>query len=140
MKMLKKIKNKLKDNKGVDNTIEMGFILIILFIVFTTIITFSHLIYTNYKVAQFANESVRVAELYGEVGTKTYENIDRLKSSIGIDPTVTFDKTGKIDFLEPIQVTVELPYRLKIPFLDVGLKIRKSATGMGEVYWKDGYN
>ncbi len=137
MKILKKLKNKLKDVKGVDNTIEMTFILVVLFIILATIFGFSHLIYTNYKVTQFANESVRVAELYGEVGTKTYENIDKLKTSIGINPNVTFDKTGKINFLEPIQVTVELPYRLKIPFLDLGFNIRKSATGMSEVYWKD---
>ncbi len=134
--MLKRLKNKLIETKGASNTIEMTVVIIMFFIFITAIIGFSHLIYKNYQVMQFANESVRLAELYGEVGEATDEKIESLKKSIGINPKVTFDKTGKIDFLEEVNVTVELPYKLKIPFLDINLKIVKSATGTGEVYWK----
>ncbi|WP_250277574.1 DUF4320 family protein [[Clostridium] colinum] len=134
--MLKKIKSKLKEQKGVDNTIEMGVILIILFIVLFAIIGFCNLLYMNYKVAQFTNETVRIAELYGEVGDKSLEQIEKLKNSIGIDPVVKFSKTGKVEFMESITCTVELPYKLKIPFLDINIKIKKSASGVGEVYWK----
>lgn len=109
--LINKFKDKLKETKGADETIEGGVILIIFILVLTTIIGFSHLIYTNYKVMQFTNETVRLVELYGEVGEKTEENIERLKKSIGIDPIVKFDKTGRIDFLEDVNVTVELPYK-----------------------------
>ena len=134
--LINRLKSKIKETKGADGTSEMGIILIIFILILTAIIGFSHLIYTNYKVMQFTNETVRLVELYGEVGEKTEENIERLKKSIGIDPIVKFDKTGRIDFLEDVSVTVELPYKLKIPFVDIGVKIRKTATGTGEVYWK----
>lgn len=134
--MLKKIKSKLKEQKGVDNTIEMSVVLIISFIVLVAIIGFCDLIYTNYKVTQFANETVRIVELYGEVGDKSAEQIEKLKDTIGIDPVVKFNKTGIIKFMESVTCTVELPYKLKIPFLDINITIRKSASGVGEVYWK----
>lgn len=134
--MLKKIMTKIKEQKGIDNTIEMGFILIIFFIVLIAIIGFCNLIYTNYKVAQFANETVRIVELCGEVGGKSSEQIEKLKDTIGIDPIVTFDKSGKVQFMESITCTVELPYKLNMPFLDINFKIKKSASGVGEVYWK----
>lgn len=134
--MLKKIKSKLKEQKGIDNTIEMSVILIISFIVLFAIIGFCNLIYTNFKVTQFANETVRIVELYGEVGDKSAEQIEKLKDTIGIDPVVKFNKTGRIQFMESVTCTVELPYKLKIPFLDINITIRKSASGVGEVYWK----
>lgn len=134
--MLKKIKSKLKEQKGIDNTIEMSVILIISFIVLFAIIGFCNLIYTNFKVTQFANETVRIVELYGEIGDKSAEQIEKLKDTIGIDPVVKFNKTGRIQFMESVTCTVELPYKLKIPFLDINITIRKSASGVGEVYWK----
>lgn len=134
--IISRLKSKLKETKGVDASIEMGVILIVIIIVLIAIVGFSHLIYTNYKVMQFANESIRLVELYGEVSDETEDKIELLKKSIGIDPTVKFDKTGKIDFLENVNVTVELHYKLRIPFLDIKIKIVKSATGTGEVYWK----
>lgn len=48
--LINKFKDKLKETKGADETIEVGVILIIFILVLTTIIGFSHLIYTNYKV------------------------------------------------------------------------------------------
>lgn len=135
--MLKKIKNKLKEENGVDGSVEMGLNILILIIVLIAIIGFIHLLYTNFQVTQFANETIRIVELCGEVGGQAEENIEKLKNTMGINPKVTFDKTGKLSFLENVNVTVELPYSLKIPFLDIKMKIIKKATGMSEVYWKN---
>ena len=80
--IISRLKSKLKETKGVDASIEMGVILIVIIIVLIAIVGFSHLIYTNYKVMQFTNESIRLVELYGEVSDKTEDKIELLKKSI----------------------------------------------------------
>ena len=51
--LINKFKDKLKETKGADETIEGGVILIIFILVLTTLIGFSHLIYKNYKVVDY---------------------------------------------------------------------------------------
>ncbi|PKM68768.1 MAG: hypothetical protein CVU95_01385 [Firmicutes bacterium HGW-Firmicutes-2] len=86
----------------------------------------------------FATELVREAEIAGRVGSETTNREMLLRDNIGIIPTVTWSKTGKIQLNEEIKVTVT--YTVEIGnFSEFGsfpITLRSEASGKGEVYWK----
>jgi hypothetical protein len=85
----------------------------------------------------FAAELVREAEIAGRVGSETTAKANRLKTEIGIDPTISWSRTGSIQLNG--EVTVTLTLRHDIGFFNFGsfpLTLTSKATGKSEVYWK----
>jgi Tfp pilus assembly protein PilE len=85
----------------------------------------------------FAAELVREAEISGRVGSETTARANKLKTDIGIDPTISWSKTGNIQLNQ--EVTVTLTLRHNIGFFRFGsfpVTLTSKATGKSEVYWK----
>ena len=90
------------------------------------------------QVDTFATELVREAEIVGRVGTETTQMELLLCEKIGMNPTVDWSKSGRIQLNEEIGVTVT--YNMNIGlfggFASFPITLRADAAGKGEVYWK----
>lgn len=90
------------------------------------------------QVDTFATELVREAEIVGRVGTETTQMELLLCEKTGINPTVDWSKSGRIQLNEEIGVTVT--YNMNIGlfggFASFPITLRAEAAGKGEIYWK----
>ena len=85
----------------------------------------------------YAAEIVREAEIAGRVGSETTTRANQLKTEIGIDPTISWSKTGNIQLNNEVTVTLTLQHN--IGFFNFGsfpITLTSKATGKSEVYWK----
>jgi len=90
------------------------------------------------QVDTFASELMREAEIAGRVGTETDVQEQLLRERTGLEPEVTWSKTGKIQLNEEVTVTVtyEMNIGLFAGFGSFPVTLQAQATGKSEVYWK----
>lgn len=86
----------------------------------------------------FATELCREAEISGRVGSETTQRAQVLKEKTGLDPAVTWSKTGKIQLDQEFTVTVSVQKNIGLfgGFGSFPITLRAQATGKSEVYWK----
>jgi hypothetical protein len=86
----------------------------------------------------FATELCREAEISGRVGSETTQRVQVLKEKTGLDPTITWSKTGKIQLDQEFTVTVSVQKNIGLfgGFGSFPIILRAQATGKSEVYWK----
>jgi hypothetical protein len=85
----------------------------------------------------FAAELIREAEISGRIGSETTARASKLKEDIGINPIISWSKTGNIQLNTEVTVTLTLQY--DIGFFTFGsfpITLKSKATGKSEVYWK----
>lgn len=134
--MLEKIKNKLAEERGVDNTVETSANILVYVVAFLLVISGMNIMYREYKLHLFSSELIRTAELNGEVGAETRKRQEELEKTLGIKPTVVWDRTGKYNLNETISLTLTLGTDVKFPLFRSYLTLTKKATGTSEVYHK----
>lgn len=71
------------------------------------------------QVDTFASELMREAEIAGRVGTETDVQEQLLRERTGLEPEVTWSKTGKIQLNEEVTVTVTYEMNIGL-FADFG--------------------
>ncbi len=87
---------------------------------------------------------VRDVEANGEVSSSTYALEDDLKTELGINPTVTWSTTGRIQLRDRFSVTVSDTVYVEVirpTFTDpvtVEIPMSKTLTGVSQVLWRDG--
>ncbi|WP_312354733.1 DUF4320 family protein [Aminipila sp.] len=90
------------------------------------------------QIDTFAVELIREAEIAGRVGSETSHRQQFLQEKTGMNPTVTWSKTGRIQLNE--EVTVTVTYQTDIGlfggFGSFPITLRADAAGKSEVYWK----
>lgn len=86
----------------------------------------------------FATELCREAEISGRVGSETTQRAQVLKEKTGLDPAVTWSKTGKIQLDQEFTVTVSMQKNIGLfgGFGSFSITLRAQATGKSEAYWK----
>ena len=86
----------------------------------------------------FATELAREAEIAGRVGTETNQRATVLREKTGLNPTISWSKTGKIQLNEEVTVTVTIQTNIGLfgGFGSFPITLRAEATGKSEVYWK----
>lgn len=86
----------------------------------------------------FATELCREAEISGRVGSETTQRAQVLKEKTGLDPAVTWSKTGKIQLDQEFTVTVSIQKNIGLfgGFGSFPITLRAQGTGKSEVYWK----
>jgi len=85
----------------------------------------------------FAAELVREAEIAGRIGSETTARANQLKENLGIDPAISWSRTGNIQINTEVTLTLTLQY--DIGFFNFGsfpVTLTSKATGKSEVYWK----
>jgi len=91
----------------------------------------------KHQLDTFATELVREAEIAGRIGTETTAKANQLRNNIGIDPTISWSRTGNLQI--DTEVTLTLTLRYDIGFFNFGsfpITLTSRATGKSEVYWK----
>jgi hypothetical protein len=90
------------------------------------------------QVDTFASELIREAEISGRVGTETSRREQLLREKTGLNPTVTWSKTGRIQLNEEVTVTVTYQTNIGLfaGFGSFPITLRADAAGKSEVYWK----
>ena len=90
------------------------------------------------QVDTFAVELIREAELAGRVGSETSRREQALREKTGLQPTVTWSKTGRIQLNEEVTVTVTYQTNIGLfsGFGSFPITLRSDAAGKSEVYWK----
>lgn len=86
----------------------------------------------------FAGEIVREAEIAGQVGSETTIRAAILSERLGIEPEISWSKTGRIQLNEEVTVTLTLERDIGL-FSGLGsfpVELKAQATGKSEVYWK----
>lgn len=90
------------------------------------------------QIDTIAAELCREAEIAGRVGTETSRREQLLREKTGLNPTVSWSRTGKIQLNEEITVTVTLQTNIGLfgGFGSFPITLRAEATGKSEVYHK----
>ncbi len=90
------------------------------------------------QVDTFATELIREAEIAGRVGTETSVQEQLLRERTGLEPTVTWSKTGNTQLNQEVTVTVtyQTDIGLFAGFGSFPITLRAYASGKSEVYWK----
>lgn len=90
------------------------------------------------QVDTFAVELIREAEIAGRVGSETSRREQALREKTGLQPTVSWSKTGKIQLNEEVTVTVTYQTNIGLfsGFGSFPITLRSDAAGKSEVYWK----
>lgn len=91
----------------------------------------------KHQLDTFAAELVREAEITGRIGSETTAKANRLRSDTGINPDISWSRTGNIQI--DTEVTLTLTLRHDIGFFNFGsfpVTLTSRATGKSEVFWK----
>lgn len=86
----------------------------------------------------FATELCREAEIAGRVGAETASREQALRASLGIQPTVSWSRSGRIQLNEDVSVTVTMQTDIGLfgGFGSFPVTLRAEAAGKSEVYWR----
>ena len=86
----------------------------------------------------FAVELCRTAEIAGRVGSETTARANRLKTETGLDPAISWSKTGNIQLNEEFTVTLSTTVNIGLfgDFSSFPITLTAKATGVSEVYHK----
>jgi len=86
----------------------------------------------------FATELCREAEIAGRIGTETNLRAQVLREKTGLDPVITWSRTGNIQLNQEFTVTLTLQADIGLfgGFGSFPVTLTAKASGKSEVYWK----
>lgn len=91
---------------------------------------------TKNRLDTYASELCREAEIQGCVGTETARRAQVLTEQTGLEPDISWSKTGKIQLNEEFTVSVRADIGLFGGFGSFPVTLTSKASGKSEVYWK----
>ncbi len=135
-KKIKILKKKLKENTGA-SYVELLVSMFVLFAIIAVLISVLSVFSKQSDLKTFTNAVLRTAELTGNVGSEVNAEVSKQKAVLGIDPKVKFNRAGRVDLGDEIEIETELEVKIGTSSLgDLPIKLRYRAIGRGEVYWK----
>lgn len=86
----------------------------------------------------YASELCREAEIAGRIGSETSQREQVLREKTGLDPAITWSRTGKIQLNQEFTVTATLQTDIGLfgGFGSFPITLKAQASGKSEVYWK----
>ena len=131
--MLKKLKNK----RG-EGYIDVAVLVLCAMLVIALAVKVFPVYIAKNQLDTFATELCREAEISGRIGNETTQRAQVLKEKTGLDPAITWSKTGKIQLDQEFTVTVSVQKNIGLfgGFGSFPITLRAQATGKSEVYWK----
>lgn len=134
---MKKLLKPLRNNYG-EGYIDVVVLVLCAMLVIALAVNVFPAYIAKQKVDTFATELMREAEIAGRVGSETEKREQFLVENTGIDPEVSWSRTGRIQLNEEVSVLVT--YRTDIglfgQFGSFPITLRGEAMGKSEVYWK----
>lgn len=127
----------LKSRRG-EGYIDVCVLVLCAMLVIALAVTVFPVYIAKQQIDTFAVELVREAEIAGRVGTETSRREQALREQTGLDPQVSWSRSGRIQLNQ--EVTVTVTYRTNIGlwggFGSFPITLRSDASGKSEVYWK----
>ncbi|MDD4510734.1 MAG: DUF4320 family protein [Oscillospiraceae bacterium] len=135
--MLEKTKQILKSRRA-EGYIDICILVLCAMLVITLAVRVVPVYIQKQQVDTFAVELIREAEIAGRVGSETSRREQALRDKTGLQPTVTWSKTGRIQLNEEVTVTVTYQTNIGLfsGFGSFPITLRADAAGKSEVYWK----
>ena len=132
--MLKKI---LKDKRG-EGYIDIAVLVLCAMLVIALAVKVFPVYIQKQQIDTFAVELVREAELAGCVGSETSRREQALRDKTGLQPSVTWSRSWRIQLNEEVTVTVTYQTNIGLfaGFGSFPITLRSDAAGKSEVYWK----
>lgn len=86
----------------------------------------------------YAVELVREAEISGRVGTETTARTRELSAKTGLNPSIQWSGTGKIQLNSEVTVSLTVQKNIGLfgGFGSFPVTLKAQATGKSEVFWK----
>lgn len=129
---------KILKNKAGEGYIDVAVLVLCAMLVIALAVKVFPVYIAKQQIDTFAVELIREAEIAGRVGSETSRRQQFLQEKTGMNPAVTWSKTGKIQLNE--EVTVTVTYQIDIGlfggFGSFPITLRADAAGKSEVYWK----
>ena len=127
----------LKDKRG-EGYIDVVVLVLCAMLVITLAVRVFPVYIQKQQVDTFAVELIREAEIAGRVGSETSRREQALRDKTGLQPTVTWSKTGRIQLNEEVTVTVTYQTNIGLfsGFGSFPITLRSQASGKSEVYHK----
>ena len=131
------IANILRQKRG-DGYIDVAVIVLCALLVIALAVKVLPVFIDKHRLDTFADELVREAEICGRIGAETSTREAELREKIGIDPVVSWSKSGNIQLNQEVTVTLTLQRNLGLfgGFGSFPVTLTSKATGKSEVYWK----
>lgn len=127
----------LKSRRG-EGYIDVCVLVLCAMLVIALAVTVFPVYIAKQQIDTFATELVREAEITGRVGSETSRREQALREQTGLDPQVSWSRSGRIQLNQ--EVTVTVTYRTNIGlwggFGSFPITLRSDASGKSEVYWK----
>lgn len=135
--MLEKAKSILKSRRA-EGYIDVCILVLCAMLVIALAVRVLPVYIQKQQVDTFAVELIREAEIAGRVGSETSRREQALREKTGLQPTVTWSNTGKIQLNEEVRVTVTYQTNIGLfsGFGSFPITLRSDAAGKSEVYWK----
>jgi hypothetical protein len=128
--------NILKCKKG-EGYIDTVIIVLVAMVVIALALKVFPVFIAKNQLNTYVNELARTAEIEGYIGSVTQNKAHELTENLGINPTIQWSKSGRIQLNESFSVTGEL--KVDIGFFEFGafpITLRAKVTGRSEVYYK----
>lgn len=132
--MLKKV---LKNKRG-EGYIDVAVLVLCVMLVIAVAVSVLPVFVTKNKLDTYAAELCREAEIAGRVGNETTLRAQVLTEKTGINPNISWSKSGKIQLNQDFTVTVTVQTDLGLfgGFGSFPVTLKAQASGKSEVYWK----
>lgn len=129
---------KLLKNKRGEGYIDVAVLVLCVMLVIAMAVSVLPVFVTKNKLDTYATELCREAEIAGRVGSETTLRAQVLTEKTGLNPSISWSKTGKIQINEEFTVTLATQVDLGLfgGFGSFPITLRAEASGKSEVYWK----
>lgn len=129
---------KLLESKNGNSSIDTVLVILAVMLVLALSIRVAPVFVAKQQLDTFASELCRSAEIAGRVGIETDARTIRLKNETGLNPDISWSKTGNIQLNEEFTVTVTTTVNIGLfgKFASFPITLTAKATGASEVYHK----
>jgi len=127
---------RVKSRKG-ESYIDIVIMTLAAMLALATMITVTPVFLTKLALDNYANELAREAEIAGRVGSETSQRLVVLNDIKGVNPAVSWSKTGQFQIGTDVMVTVSKTVDIGFyVFGSIPITLKSTATATSEVLWK----
>lgn len=127
----------LKNKKG-EGFVDVCVLVLAVVLVLALVIKVAPVFVAKQNLDVFADELVRTAEISGCVGSATNAKANSLRGDTGLDPAISWSRTGNVQIGQEVSVTLTAQVNIGLfgDFASFPITLTAKATGTSEVYHK----
>ena len=131
------LRNILRSRRG-EGYIDICVLVLVVMLVIALAVQVFPAYVAKQQVDVFAAELIREAEITGQVGVETSRREQALREQTGLNPDVSWSRTGRIQLNQEVTVTVTQTVNIGLfgGFGSFPVTLRADAAGKSEVYWR----